>query len=478
MKTDNLLFLTDSYKVSHHKMYQKGLQNIYSYLEARTGAKYDTTVFVGLQILMKKYLEGVVVDGVSIAEGKAFALNHFGHDVFNEKMWRYIMDVHGGMLPIRIKAIPEGTPVPISNVLMTIEATDETLDSDGTPIIAPLVNYLETLILQIWAPITTATIAYNIKKTLKEYFDISVDKENYRDIDFMLHDFGVRGCSSMESAAQNGVGHLALFKGTDNIPAIRAVQHYYGSKEFPAFSVNATEHSIMTALGEEGEFEIVKQLIQHYNDGILSVVADSYNIDRFVDEIGTTFKDDIINRNGKFVVRPDSPRFPGDTPEAQIVHILNKLGGYFGMNANDKGFNTLNPKVGLIYGDGLDEDDIISTIRSQVANNFAANSCVFGMGGGLLQKHNRDTQRFAFKCSSQKVNGEWRDIYKNPLDSSKASKKGRLALIKENGEFKTVSEKGNEDKDLLITVFENGLIKKFYTFDEVRKNTNMFWELS
>lgn len=145
------------------------------------------------------------------------------------------------------------------------------------------------------------------------------------------------------------------------------------------------------------------------------------------------------------------------------------------MNANDKGFNTLNPKVGLIYGDGLDEDDIISTIRSQVDNNFAANSCVFGMGGGLLQKHNRDTQRFAFKCSSQKVNGEWRDIYKKPLDSSKASKKGRLALIKENGEFKTVSEKGNEDKDLLITVFENGLIKKSYTFDEVRKNTNMFW---
>jgi nicotinamide phosphoribosyltransferase len=290
----------------------------------------------------------------------------------------------------------------------------------------------------------------------------------------MLHDFGFRGVSSIESAGLGGAGHLVNFKGTDTIIAITYAQRYYNTKEMVAHSVAATEHSVMTAEGPAGEFEVVKRLIEKYPNGILSVVSDSYDIEQAIKYYGTELKDKILGRDegAKFVIRPDSPRFVGDTPAAQILWIAQQLEKYFGATVNGKGYKMLHPKVGIIYGDGLSQEEIVESIDALIANGYAASTCVYGMGGGLLQKHNRDTQRSAFKCSAQKRNGEWKEIYKDPKDKTKASKRGRLALELVTGAhgtaYRTVLE-SEATNNLLELVFENGVIIRDMNWNEVRE---------
>lgn len=473
---ENIILLTDSYKVGHHNMYPAGTQNVYSYFESRKGAKFNETVFFGLQAYLKKYFGGVIVTQTDIDNADAFCKEHFlGMDFFNRAMWQRVVDVHKGKLPLRIMAVKEGVPVPVGNVLLTVEATDETINPEtGNAYFAPLTNVLETILTHVWHPSNVATISRDIKKHLKAGFDKTVPDELSWLIDYMLHDFGFRGVSSVESAGMGGMGHLVNFKGTDTLVAITYAQRYYNTTEMVAHSVAATEHSVMTAEGPAGEFKVVEKLIDTYPNGILSVVSDSYDIENAIRVYGTTLKDKILNRNdgAKFVIRPDSPRFEGDTPAAQILWIAQELEKYFGATVNSKGYKMLHPKVGIIYGDGLNREDIIEALDTLIANGFAASTCVYGMGGGLLQKHNRDTQRNAFKCSAQKRGDKWLDIYKDPKDKSKASKRGRLALVFENGQYKTVSEKGAKN-NLLEVVFENGVIVRDMTWNEVRNNAKV-----
>lgn len=466
MKTEreNLILLTDSYKLNHFNMYPEGTQNVYSYFESRNGAKYPYTVFFGLQIYLKKYLEGVVVTQQDVDEADAFSKAHFGMDNFNRKMWERIVNVHGGKLPVRIKAVPEGTPVPISNVLFTVEATDKEC--------AALVSPLETILTHIWQGSNVATISRDLRVYLQKAFEKTVGKDQMPLLSFMLHDFGFRGVSSVESAGMGGAGHLVNFMGTDTIVGITYAQRYYVA-EMAGFSVPASEHSVMCSLGEEGEIDIVRRLIEKYPKGILSVVSDSYNIEKAIKNYGTVLKKDILARDGKFVVRPDSPRWKGDKACDQIVWIAEQLEKTFGSTVNKKGYKILNPKVGIIYGDGLSVDEIKESVNTLVAAGWAASTCVFGMGGGLLQKHNRDTQRNAFKCSAQYRDGEWVDNQKQPLDITKASKKGRMKLVwAEGAHGKTLITVPITDprKDVLVTVFENGEIVKNWTWDEVKAN--------
>jgi nicotinamide phosphoribosyltransferase len=219
----------------------------------------------------------------------------------------------------------------------------------------------------------------------------------------------------------------------------------------------------------------VDQLLEEYPEGILSVVADSYNVYDFVARLGDEFKERVLAREGKFVVRPDSITDEHKTPEALMVALTEQLGNSFGYTENDAGYKVLNPKVGLLWGDGIDPAGIDKILYWTKNAGWAAENFVFGMGGGLLQKVNRDTQRFAFKCSAQEREGEWFDIYKDPLDSSKKSKRGRLRLeySKSVGEFYTTRTEGgvvDTPDNLLKTVFENGTILQTYSFDEVRAN--------
>lgn len=487
MKLDNLLLLTDSYKLGHHKMYPEGTKNIYSYFESRNGAKFDETVFFGLQAYLKKYFEGVVVTSEKIAEAERFNDEHFmGAGEFNKDMWEYIRTMHNGMLPIKIKAVPEGTPVTVSNVMMTVEVTDEFLPGGSEVLLAPLTNALETILTHVWYPSTVASMGRHIKKKFISAFKKSVDPEDYWMVDFMLHDFGFRGVSSVESAMIGGMAHLVNFKGTDTVPAINYARVYYNSDEMLGYSVNATEHSVMTSKGVLGEFDVVRELIKNFPTGILSVVSDSYDIVKAVEMYGTELKDNILNRDGKFVVRPDSPRFEGDTPRDQIVWIAKQLDKYFGSTINSKGYKVLNPKVGIIYGDGLSMEEIFEAVDGLLDAGFSASSCLYGMGGGLLQKVNRDTQRFAFKCSARNVKDVgWVDVFKKPKDESKSSKAGRLKLITTSlesmsgkVEFKTVREDDvtwEEYPDMMDIVFYNGVMINTYNFDDIRKNSEIPW---
>lgn len=466
----NLVTLTDSYKLCHHSMYPEGTKYVYSYFEARSGAKFEKTTFVGLQALIKENLVGVVIKPWMVDFGEAFAAAHFGNaDLFDRSRWDYIIDAHGGKLPLAIMAVPEGTQVPNNNVLMTIQNTDERC--------CWLTNHVETLLTHVWGPSTVASLSRATKELFIKYLiETCDDGADFAGLLFMLHDFGMRGASSMESAAHLGTGHLVNFMGTDTVNAIEnIIKNYSGTlSNIAGYSVVATEHSIMTAEGIEGEAAVIGRLIKLFPKGIISVVSDSYNIYNCVENIyGELYREEILARDGKFVVRPDSVnKAAGETPEIVMVKLLDLLWKKFGGTVNKKGYKVLNPKVGLIWGDGIDYDGIVKILIATMEAGFSVENLVVGMGGGLLQKINRDTQCFAFKASARmNENGEWIDVYKDPYDKSKASKRGRLKLIKENGEYKTVriEEPG---ENLLRLVFLNGELWKEYTFDEVRENSN------
>ncbi len=460
---DNIILRTDAYKQTHWLQYPKGTTKIYSYLESR-GGKFDNTVFFGLQILLKKYFEGVVVEQWMIDEAEAFCKDVFGTDkFFNRDGWQRIVDIHGGKLPIVIKAVPEGTIVPVSNVLMTVENTD--------PQLPFLTNFVETLLMQLWYPITVSTLSYHIKLLIEKY----AVRMGTHVTPFHLNDFGFRGVSSVESAGIGGAAHLVHFLGTDTLEGIQYAKKYYDAK-VGGFSVMASEHSTTTVYGRENEAKAYETFIDNCPNGILSLVSDSYDIYNACDNIfGKELKDKILKRGGKLVVRPDS----GD-PSQISIQVLQSLWNSFGGTVNEKGYKILNPKVGVIYGDGINYESINSILFRMELAGFSTDNLVFGMGGALLQQVNRDTQKFAFKCSAAEINGKWVDVYKDPItDNGKRSKRGKLELIKDydTGNYETVNVKDVEKKygksECLNTVFENGKIIQEYSFEEVRAMTNI-----
>ena len=341
----------------------------------------------------------------------------------------------------------EGTPVDVNNVLMTVENTDK--KSYWLP------NYLESLLLQVWYPSTVATLSAEVRKLANFYLDVTGSvKDN---LDFMLHDFGYRGATSTESSMLCGSAHLLSFSGTDTIPALTIPENYYNDSNLYGFSVQATEHSVMTSLGPEGEIDQILNVIENAKDGILSMVIDSYNYRNFLTEAGKSgseLNDAILNfldgEANKIVFRPDSGE-----PVSTTIDCLNLLSDCFGSHLTDKGYKVFDLNIGLLWGDGLNYQKIRDILFAMKSNGWAAQNIIFGMGGGLHSSVTRDTQRNAFKCSAQLRDGQWHDIFKNPLDSSKKSKTGRFKLIKDGKSFKTVSI-DNEHEDYLRTVFKDG----------------------
>jgi nicotinamide phosphoribosyltransferase len=262
MIEDNICLLTDSYKVTHHYFYPKGTEKIYSYLESRTGSEFNKTIFYGLQYILKKYLEGSIVTEEKVLEADEVIKSHIGPDIFNLEDWMYIVEKLDGKLPIEIRAVPEGTPVDVGNVLMTVENTDKNCYW--------LPNYLESLLLQVWYPSTIATLSAEIKKLCNFYLEVTGSQKN--NLDFMLHDFGYRGATSTESSKFAGSAHLLSFSGTDTIPALMVPRNYYNDSDIEGFSVQATEHSVMTSQGYVNELEQAINVIQNAKDGILSMV--------------------------------------------------------------------------------------------------------------------------------------------------------------------------------------------------------------
>lgn len=452
---NNICWLTDSYKVSHFKQYPPGTRRVYSYFESRRGSVYPSVCFFGLQYFLRRYLAGPVVTRDKIESAAKLFHAHFGGDVFNRPGWEHILNKHGGHLPIVIKAVPEGTIVPESNVLMTVENTDNQAYW--------LTNWLETLLVQVWYPSTVATQSRAMKQVLNQAL---VETGSPDLVVMKLHDFGFRGVTCPEQAALGGAAHLISFGGTDNVPALCLAREFYGA-QMAGFSIPAAEHSTITSWGEEHEIDAMRNMLIAYPTGIVACVSDSFDIFRACSDYwGGILKDQVLARDGVLVVRPDS----GDPPTV-VVEVLRRLGDAFGTTTNAKGFRVLHPKVRVIQGDGIDYTMLGKILAAMQSAGWSADNIAFGSGGGLLQKLNRDTEKFAFKCSSVNVEGIERDVYKRPVtDGGKKSKAGRLKLIRTtSGELQTVREdEAHPEADLLQVVFQDGQIVQSHDFESIR----------
>ena len=460
----NILLNTDSYKVSMFKQYPAGTTGVYSYIESR-GGKYDKTVMFGLQAFIKEYLlEPITQADIDVADE---ILTAHG-EPFNREAWEYILSEHQGFLPLVIRAVPEGTVVPVKNVLATVENTD--------PKCFWLTTYLETALLRaVWYPTTVATQSWTIKQVIKDYLEKTGDPAG---IDFKLHDFGARGVSSMESAGIGGAAHLVNFMGTDTITGILFAREYYNAG-IAGFSIPAAEHSTITSWGRDNEVKAYDNMLTQFAKpgSIVAVVSDSYDVYNAAGKLwGEDLRQRVIDSGATVVIRPDS----GDPVEVNRK-LIEILGEKFGYTTNAKGFKVLN-NVRLIQGDGVNELTIRSILGAFMANGWSADNIAFGMGGALLQQVDRDTQKFAMKCSSAEINGEWVDVQKDPItDSGKKSKAGRVKLwTNSGGEFASSvnAPTGWTDKGIggwteaLVPVYWNGNLCKDYTFAEVRANAS------
>jgi len=484
----NLAMLGDAYKYSHHKFYLPNTTTIGSYMESR-GGRYDSTVFFGLQYFLKKYLEGVAITAEEVDEAYEYLgteLGTFGRDdVFDRTKFDYIVEKHGGRLPVKIKAVPEGTSVETSNVLLYIENTD--------PNCAWLTNFLETLILQIWYPITVATLAREVKKNAQQAFLDTTDHDqatiDYL-LEFVLNDFGFRGVSSVQSAAIGGAADMISFRGSDNTIASHLIKGFYNTDTVYNLSIPATEHSIMCMEGKEGEAKMMRRVLEQYPTGMVACVSDTYGIVNAVKNIwGNELKDLILSRPAEpgnaLVIRPDS----GHVINTLIV-IFEHLFDIFGYTVNSKGCKVLPPQIRVIQGDGVNPDSIAEIYDMFREKGISAENIVFGMGGKLLQAEiDRDTQKFATKACYAVIDGEERNVVKEPteidehfeqVESFKKSKQGKLKLVKmDDGTHITVT---NSDPDFdayideLVPVFENGEILREYTFEEIRERATIHTE--
>ncbi len=398
---------------------------------------------------------------------------------FNRAGWQYILDVHGGRLPLRIRAPKEGLIIPTKNVLVTIENTD--------PNCYWLTTWVETAALRaIWYPSTVGTISWNIKQVILDYLEKSGDPIS---IAFKLHDFGARGVSSEQSASIGGAAHLVNFMGTDTISAVTHIMDVYGG-DVAGFSIPAAEHSTITSWGKDREVDAYRNMVKQFggNGKLLAVVSDSYDIYNACKLWGTELKDDVVNSGATVVIRPDS----GDPVEV-LPRMMTILEHYYGAPKNAKGYKVLN-NVRVIWGDGINADSLETILRHMVDyHGYSADNFAFGMGGGLLQQLNRDTQQWAMKCSAVGVREHtglrqdgpfgklvWRDVFKDPItDSGKASKKGRVTLWTSGGEYRSAVhqpmewvDKGILWEDAMVTYFDYGYVQVTQTFEQVRANSN------
>lgn len=455
----NILICTDSYKYSHFKQYPPGTTAMFDYLESR-GGRYDELVFFGLQYIIREYLCKPFTRE-DLEEAADIAALH--GVPFNREGFEYILKEYEGYFPVTIKALPEGTVAPVKVPLITIECEDFKAFW--------CVGFLEALILQVWYPITVATNSREIKKVIKQYLEETGDVSG---LPFKLHDFGLRGTSSMESGVIGGMAHLANFLGTDTMPALLGARRYYGEK-IAGFSIPAAEHSTITSWLRENETEAYRNMIQQFSKegSIYAVVSDSYNLMNAVGNIwGVTLKEEVIASKGLLVLRPDS-----DDPVTTPIKVIEKLAEKFGTTTNSKGYKVLN-NVRVIQGDGIAIETIRSICIGLKLKGFSIDNIAFGMGGALLQIVNRDDQKFAIKCSATKVNGEWRDVFKDPItDPNKRSKPGRVTTRrKADGTlYASVvgwSDNGVEDPIALETVYKIDKV----TVGETRKNVPILRE--
>ena len=448
-----LVLNTDSYKTSHWLQYPPDTTAVFSYIESRGGV-HDRTVFFGLQYILNEYFSRPVTAADVTLAAEVCAL----HGVpFNAEGWMHIVMRHGGRLPVRIMAVPEGSVVPTNNVLLTIENTD--------PSCAWLTSYLETALMRLWYPITVATNCWMARQLIAGFLEDTGDTAG---LPYKLHDFGARGVSSLESALIGGMAHLVNFQGTDNISAVLGARAFYG-EPMAGYSIPAAEHSTITSWGRDGELDAYRNMLRQYAKpgAIVAVVSDSYDLDNAVRNLwGFALRQEVIDSGATVVIRPDS----GD-PSTMVLDTVRALDASFGSVTNAKGFKVLQ-HVRVIQGDGITVRSIRSILVALKVNGYSADNVTFGQGGALLQTVNRDDQRFAMKCSAAQVGGSWRDVFKDPVtDPHKRSKAGRLMLLRKDQDYQTVRLDSHELERLEAEGWQRALREVFVDGEPLVEDT-------
>lgn len=458
----NLILAADSYKLSHAFAYPKNVTGMSSYIEARSSK--DTIILFGLQMFIKKYLLTPITKE-DIDEAEAFAKAH--GEPFARSAWEKVLTVYNGYLPVVIRAVPEGLPIPSRNPIVAVDCID--------PDLFWLASYIETMLQRaVWYPSTIASLDWIIKKDITYFYDVTGADKGL--IPFALHDFGARGVTCAEQAEIGGAAHLVNFMGSDTMEGIRAANFYY-NEPMAAFSVPATEHSVECSFGSspEEEIEYLRHVLKNLAKpgGIVSIVIDGYDVYRAAEALCTTLRDEVIACGAKVVFRPDS----GDMMET-VPRIIELQAATFGYDVNQKGYKKIK-HVGVIQGDGVDHMAIRGLLGKLAVMGYSADNVVFGSGGALLQKVNRDTFKFAQKASAIVVGPQWKGISKNPItDPGKKSKEGVLDLLRSKltGEYMSDNMiEGNYDMTEFVPVMENvylyGQLAREHTLAEVRANT-------
>jgi nicotinamide phosphoribosyltransferase len=474
----NPLFLTDGYKTGHHQQYPKGTTLVYSNFTPRSN-KYapkgcDKVVSFGQQLIMKQLHNtfeneffsrpkdevcGEMKRELSMYLNKDYDVSHFEalHDL--------------GYLPISVKIIEEGALVPIKVPILTICNTH--------PDFYWITNYLETIISNLlWKPVTSATIAHEYRKVLTKWME-KTDKERAWFIDWQGHDFSMRGMDSVDAVISSGLGHLTSFSGTDSLPSIYGARKYYGEEGFVGGSVNATEHSVMCAGTKDDEIGTFRNLMETYPTGILSIVSDTWDLWKVCTEHVSTLKEEILARDGKVVIRPDSGNpvdilcgreeqlsdAPGEYKTPAEIGVIELLWDVFGGTVNEQGYKVLDSHIGAIYGDSITIDRANEICTRLEAKGFASTNVVLGIGSFTYQYNTRDTFGFAMKATYVEVNGEGREIFKDPItdDGTKKSATGLLFVGRgdNSGELRLFDKVTweTESKGQLKTLYKDG---KFY----------------
>lgn len=464
----NPIFLKDFYKVGHIDQYPEGTELIFSNFTPRKSKipNVNHSVFFGLKYFINKYL---------IQE---FNNNFFGKDnsykeimnitLGDNKEYKHIEDLKKlGYLPLEIYALPELSVVPSGVPALVMFNTH--------PDFYWLPNMLETIMsCTLWGPCTSATIAREYRLLLDKYAKETSDQEWF--VDYQAHDFSFRGMYGLEAASLSGAAHLQYFKGTDTIPALFLNQEYY-DKPFELSSVPATEHSVMSAGGKDDEFETYKRLITDiYPNGIVSIVSDTWNLWNVIADYLPRLKNEILSRNGKVVIRPDS----GDPVDIICgIHetfgtsksypgkgVIECLWDIFGGTINSKGYKELDTHIGCIYGDSITIDRARDILRRIELKGFSSTNVVFGIGSYTYQYNTRDTLGWAMKATYAEIKGQGKAITKNPVtdDGTKKSHSGILKVIKIEGSHgysyqvlqDQTSEQFHESDNELKLVFKNG----------------------
>lgn len=484
MNTIPALVLTDFYKTDHRRQFPDGTTLVYSNFTPRGSRIEDVehVVFFGLQYFVQEYLQRRF-DETFFALPKAKAVDAYrrrlDHSLGKGAVpMDHVEALHDlGHLPLRIKALPEGTRVPMQVPTHTIENTD--------PRFAWLTNFIETMMSAVvWGPCTSATIANRYRLVFERWAAKTGAPREF--VPWQGHDFSFRGMFGIEAACLSGAGHLLSFTGTDTIAAIDFLEQYYGAdctREMIGGSVPATEHAVMCAGGKQTELETYRRLLtQVYPCGIVSVVSDTWDFWRVITDVLPALKTEILARNGKLVIRPDSgdpvlilvgdPQAPVGSPEHQgLIELLWEI---FGGSTSAKGFKVLDPHIGAIYGDSITLQRQQAILAGLAAKGFASCNVVLGIGSYTYQHVTRDTFGFAMKATFCTVDGEDREIYKQPrTDSKKNSHRGLLAVRRDaegrlHAHFPVRRAEEQAASNLLEPVFENGKLLRRQTLAGIR----------